>query len=170
MTRYKINHEIRVKETIVIDSDGNNLGNLPLQEAQRLASDKDLDLVLVSENNAKSVCKIMDYNKFIYEQKRKDRKNKKPRHEEVLKEFQIRPNIDSHDLTTKIKQISSLLEKKYRIKVFTRLFGRQQVNQKEKAYDILKKVYAEVTKTDLPEGAIRQEQNNISMYINTPKS
>jgi len=169
LNKFKVNSEIRAKDVILIDAEGNNVGLTPLNKALDVAAEKELDLVQVSENDGKCICKVMDYKKFIYEQKKKDRRNKKPKHEEVMKEFQFRPNIDPHDLETKTKKIKSLLDKKYRVKVYSRLFGRQ-VNQKEKAMEILKQVYENVTNQDLPQGALKFENNYISLYISAPKS
>lgn len=169
MSKFKLNSEIEARHVILIDAEGNNVGLTPLNEALDIAVNKGLDLVQVSENGNNTVCKVMDYKKFIYEQKKKDRRNRKPKHEEVMKEFQFRPNIDPHDLETKTKKIKSLLEKKYRVKIYSRLYGRQ-VNQKEKAMEILKSVYEEVTNQELPQGALKFVNNYISLYITAPKS
>ena len=73
---YSCNEDIREKEVRLIDSDGNQLGVLPTKEAQRMADEKELDLVMISPSAKPPVCKIMDLGKYIYEQSKKEKEAK----------------------------------------------------------------------------------------------
>lgn len=82
-----INDQIRAKEVRVIDSDGSQLGILPLAEALKLAYGKDLDLVEISPNSAPPVCRVMDYGKFRFERDKKERKRKRNSRRSILRKF-----------------------------------------------------------------------------------
>ncbi|MBO7084980.1 translation initiation factor IF-3 [bacterium] len=94
-----INNEIKFKEFTLIDSDGQNLGITKRDVALRLAQDKNLDLVLISNKVPNVVCKIMDYGKYVYDQQRKAKDNKKNQKKIKVKEVKVKPTIGDNDLS-----------------------------------------------------------------------
>ncbi len=96
---------IRAAEVRLIDHEGKQVGIVPLQQAQDLAREKDLDLVEISPTANPPVCKVMDYGKYIFQQKKKQTEAKKKQKVIVVKEVQFRPRIDEHDFEFKKKQI-----------------------------------------------------------------
>lgn len=122
-----INEQIRVPQVLVIGPNGEQTGVKPIKDAQTLANYAGLDLVLIGPNGNPPVCKLMDYNKFKYEKKRKEKaalKKQKASMQE-LKEFRLSPSIDVGDFETKLKQVTKYLEKGDKIKVTIRFRGRQ---------------------------------------------
>ena len=107
-----------------------NPGILDYNEAKQIASDMDLDLILVSDKSELSVYKIADLSKVEYEQKKKDKENKKKQATNIIKEVRITPSISIHDLETKIKQATEFYEKKFTIKASVFFKGRE-MNFKE---------------------------------------
>ncbi len=93
-----INESIKLKEFLVIDDKGNNLGSLKREQALDLAQKKNLDLVLISYKNNVGIAKILDYSKFKYNQKRKERDNRKNQNQMKSKEIKVKPLISDHDL------------------------------------------------------------------------
>lgn len=164
--RYKKNHEIRLAKALLIDHNGNNLGEKSIEEAIKISQDNDLSLVLVNENPP--VCKIIDYNKFVYEQNKKEKQRHKIKHEDKIKEFRLRPNIDQHDLETKVRNIAELISKKYRIKIFFRLTQRQ-AHLKSKAIGIIKNIYFNIFNEELDTKDIICDKNNIYLNIFSTK-
>lgn len=112
----------------MIAENGDALGVMTLKSALKLAAESDLDLVEISPSAIPPVCKIMNYSKFRYEKSKKEKENKKKQKNIVIKEIRVKPHIDSHDLQTKISQITKFLEKEYKIKVSLRLSGREKLH------------------------------------------
>ncbi len=118
----QINMEIKGETVFVV---GPNT-RMSLKDALKLASEKNLDLVQVSEQDL-PVCKIMDYKKYIYDQKKKEKENLKKQKQSIqeVKEIRLSSNIDSNDLATKAHQASKFLAKNKKVKITLRLRGRE---------------------------------------------
>ena len=100
---HQLNEEIRDKEVRLIGADGAQLGIMSSADAQRLAYEKDLDLVKIAPNATPPVCKIMDYGKFRFEQMKKEKEAKKNQRVVEIKEVRMSPNIDTNDFNVKLK-------------------------------------------------------------------
>lgn len=122
-----INEQIRAKEVMVIGPNGEQLGTKSIKDALTLANYAGFDLVLMSPNANPPVCKIMDYNKYKYENKKKNKENLKKQRENNLemKEYRLSVSIDIHDFNTRVKNSSKYLEKGHKIKVAIRFKGRE---------------------------------------------
>jgi len=101
------------------------LGIVSIDKARQIAEEGSLDLVEVAPQAAPPVCRIMDFNKFKYDQEKKEREAKKHQKQSRLKEIRLHPNIDEHDLQVKVKQAIGFLKKKDRVKVDLFFRGRQ---------------------------------------------
>ena len=101
----------------VIGPDGAQLGVMSIQDAQRVADEAEVDLVLIAPGAKPPVCRVVDYGKFCYEQKRKDKEAKKKQHVVEVKEIRLSPNIDTNDLNTKINAAKKFLAKGDRVKM-----------------------------------------------------
>lgn len=125
-----INEQIRAKEVMVIGPNGEQLGIKPIKDALTLANYAGFDLVLMSPNANPQVCKIMDYNKFKYESKKKSKENLKKQRENNLemKEYRLSVSIDIHDFDTRVRNSSKYLEKGHKIKVSIRFKGREMAH------------------------------------------
>ena len=126
-----INEKIRAKEVMVIGPNGEKLGIKPIKDALTLAEYAGFDLVLISPNANPQVCKIMDYNKFKYENKKRQKENLKKQRENNLeiKEYRLSVTIDVHDFNTRLNNSSKYLEKGHKIKVSIRFKGREMAHQ-----------------------------------------
>ncbi|WP_053234714.1 translation initiation factor IF-3 [Sandaracinus amylolyticus] len=121
----RTNHRIRVPEVRVIGAEGEMLGVLPTHEALRLAKEKELDLVEVNPKGMPPVCKIMDFGKFKYEEKKKENEAKKRQIQVELKEVKLRPKTDDHDMDVKTRHVRRFLEEGNKVKVTCRFRGRE---------------------------------------------
>ena len=104
-TSARINEQIRARTVLVIDSDGAQLGQMPIADALRVAREKNLDLVEVQPNAPIPVCRILDYGRQQYEQSRREREARKNQKTVTVKEVRVRPKTDPHDLETKLRSI-----------------------------------------------------------------
>ena len=125
-----INEQIRAKEVMVIGPNGEKLGVKGIKDALTLAGYAGFDLVLISPNANPPVCKIMDYNKFKYEHKKKQKENLKKQRETNLeiKEYRLSVTIDTHDFDTRVRNSSKYLEKGHKVKVSIRFKGREMAH------------------------------------------
>ncbi len=124
----RVNREIKAKEVRVITEDGKQIGILGLYEALKEAEKVGLDLVEISPNAKPPVCKIIDYGKFRYKQTKKEKESKKTQHQVKIKELKFRPNIDVHDLQTKVGKIKGFLEKGYKVRLTCMFRGREMLH------------------------------------------
>ena len=124
MQNHLINDQIREKVVRVISNDGQQLGVKNINEALKLANEKNLDLVKVSDGDP-PVCKLMNYNKFKYEQKKKLKEQQKNQTIIEGKEIQIHTTTDKGDLLTKARQLEKFLLKGNHVNITLRLRGRE---------------------------------------------
>ncbi len=164
----RINQQIRISPVRLIDSDGSQVGVVPLEEARQRAVELDLDLVEVAPTARPPVCRIMDYGKFKYRENKKAREAKKKQHVIQMKEIKLRSKIDDHDLQFKLRHARKFLEKHDRVKV-TMVFRGREVVHKDLGERILKRVYDEVSDLAVQEGDIKMEGRNMILIL-TPKS
>jgi translation initiation factor IF-3 len=122
----RVNERIRVREIRVIGADGEQLGVMPPEQAMEIAREEGLDLVEVAANSRPPVCRIMDYGKFKYEQKKKNASKKS--HSATLKEVKLRPGTDQHDLNFKLNNARKFLMEGDKVKVTVMFRGREMVH------------------------------------------
>lgn len=123
-----INGQIREKEVRVIGEDGEQLGVMSAAEAQKLADEAEVDLVMIAPTAKPPVCRIVDYGKYRYEQMRKEKEAKKKQKIVELKEIRLSPNIDTNDLNTKVNAAKKFLSKGDKVKVTLRFRGREMAH------------------------------------------
>jgi len=117
------------------------VGIIDRNEAINRAQEIGLDLVEVSPKSNPPVCRIIDYGKWLYEQKRKQREGRKKSHHHasILKEIRLKPETDKHDLDIKVNHAKEFLEKGCRVQ-FTMLFRGRQILHKDRGYEILEQI------------------------------
>lgn len=125
-----INEQIKVPEVLVIGPNGEQVGIKNIEDALTLSKYASLDLVLISPNGNPPVVKVMDYNKFRYEKRKKEKENlrKQKANKSELKEYRLSPVIDVGDFETKLRNATKYLEKGDRIKLTIRFKGRQMAH------------------------------------------
>ena len=120
-----INERVRFTEVLLISETGEQLGKMSSKEAYHVAVERELDLVCVAPNANPPVCKLMNYNKYRYEQTKKAKESKKKQKIIEVKEVQLTPQIAEHDLEVKAKAARKFLMEGNRVKVGVRFRGRQ---------------------------------------------
>lgn len=153
-----------MREVRVIGDDGSQLGILPTEDALRRAEEKGLDLVEVQPMARPPVCKIMDYGKFKYEQKRKASELKKKQTVVEVKEVKFRPKTGQHDYETKLRHLREFLGEGNKVRATIMFRGREIVHP-EIGHEILKKVSEAVSDIAQVELAPRMEGKQMFMII-----
>jgi len=123
--RIRINHYIRVPQVRLILSDGSNAGIVATYDALKLAKEEGLDLIEINPKGFPPVCKIADYGKMVYEEKKKEKAAKKNQVVQELKELVFRPNTDTNDLNHKIEQAKGFLSEGNKVKLTVKFRGRE---------------------------------------------
>ena len=121
--QYRINERIRAKEVRVVGDDVEQ-GVYPIQKALQMAQSQDLDLIEISPNAVPPVCRIADYQKFIYQQKKRQKEQKAKSVKIVVKEIRFGPQTDDHDYNFKLKHAKSFLEEGAKVKAYVFFKGR----------------------------------------------
>jgi len=121
----KVNREIRAPKVRVIAQTGEQLGVMALYEALAKAEEAGLDLVEIVPGSVPPVCKIINYGKFRYDQTKREKESKKSQHQVKVKEVKLKPNIDDHDLQTKIRHAKDFIAKGNKVKVSCMFRGRE---------------------------------------------
>lgn len=160
----RVNRRIRVREVRVILDDGTQLGILPTEEALRRAEEAGLDLVEVSPMARPPVCKIMDFGRFKYQQKRKAAEAKRNQHQIEIKEVKFRPKTDKHDFDVKMERIKRFLAEGNKCRVTIMFRGREIVHP-EIGQDVLKRVAALVEDVGNLESPPRMEGRQMFMIV-----
>ena len=164
-----INEQIKAKEMMVIGPNGEQLGIKSKQDALTLAKYAGFDLVLMSESANPPVCKIMDYNRFRYEKKKKAKDALKKQRESIveIKEYRLSITIDVHDFDTRVRNARKNLEKGAKIKASIRFKGRQ-IAHPELAKEVLIKFSNELS--DIADIELMPKMEGRTMFLQlTPK-
>jgi translation initiation factor IF-3 len=159
-----INEQIRDKEVRLIGTDGEQLGIVPIREAQKIADEAGLDLVKIAPNAKPPVCKVIDYGKYRYEQARKEKDAKKKQKTVELKEIRLSPNIEANDLNTKMNAARKFLSKGDKVKITLRFRGREMAHMNNSKH-ILDDFAENLSDVAVVEKAPKVEGRSIGMVL-----
>lgn len=159
-----INESIREKEVRVIDADGSQLGILPLKEALDIAASKNLDLVNIAPLAKPSVCRIMDYGKYRYEQTKREKEARKNQKTIEVKEIRMSLNIDTHDFDTKVNAAKKFLKAGNKVKVSVRYRGRELAHP-ELGQGLLERFKNDCSEVGVVEKTPKMEGRSLAMFI-----
>ncbi|MDD4515592.1 translation initiation factor IF-3 [Massilibacteroides sp.] len=121
--QYRINERIKVREVRLVGDNVEN-GVFPISQALKIAEDLDLDLVEISPNAVPPVCRVTDYQKFLYQQKKRQKEQKAKSVKVIVKEIRFGPQTDDHDYNFKLKHAKSFLEEGAKVKAYVFFKGR----------------------------------------------
>ncbi|OGV55648.1 MAG: translation initiation factor IF-3 [Lentisphaerae bacterium GWF2_52_8] len=149
----------------VVGADGEQHGVVTFDDARRLAKEAKLDLVLVAETSTPPVCRIMDFGKLRYEQKKKVKDQKKHQLAQKLKEVKFRVSIDEHDFGYKIEHSIEFLSKGCKLKITLMFRGREMAHQ-EIGFDLMKRIITTLAEHGTPESEPKLFGRNIVVNFN----
>lgn len=160
-----VNNRIRADEVRLIDETGKQLGVLSLEKALQTARERSLDLIQVTEKVEPPVCKIMDYGKYLYQLKKKE-KSAKHHHVSELKGIRLTFRISEHDLETRAHQAEKFLKKGNKVRIEMKLRGREKAHQ-DFATEKIKK-FLETLEKSTPikiERELKRQPRGLTMII-----
>jgi translation initiation factor IF-3 len=149
---HRINERIRVPQVRLIDEKGNQVGVVETRAALQMARDRGLDLMEISPNASPPVCKICDYGKFKYEKKKKEQQARKKQTVIKVKELQLRPQTEQHDLDYKFKNVRQFLIEGDKAKITIMFRGREiaYVDQGHKIMAQLQEIVKDIAVVEAP--------------------
>jgi len=162
--RHRINGRVRAPEVRLIGEDGKLIGLMSSFEAFNLAKDRGLDLVEIHEKSSPPICKIMDYGKWKFETKKKEKQNKKNQTKILIKEIQLRPRTDEGDIKIKLDKAREFLKQGHKVKINLRFFGREMAH-KELGFNLLKKVETRLSDLAVPEMPAKMERRTLFTIV-----
>jgi len=166
--QHKINNEIRAKSVRIVGENVDNQGVFTIQEALKLADELELDLVEISPSADPPVCKIIDYQKFLYQQKKKQKEIKAKTAKIVVKEIRFGPNTDDHDYNFKLKHAQNFLQDGAKVKAFVFFKGRS-ILYKEQGEILLLRFAQDLEELGKVEQLPKLEGKRMSILL-TPKA
>lgn len=164
---HRTNQMIRVPQVRLV-GENVTVGVYPIQEAQRMAQDQALDLVEISPNADPPVCRIIDYNKFLYEKKKKEKEMKAKAKQSEVKEIRFTPNTDDHDFNFKAKHAEEFLREGNKVKAYVQFRGRA-IQFKDRGELLLLKFAERLNDFGILEGMPKMEGKRM-LAIWAPKS
>lgn len=162
---HRRNGKIRAREVRVIDDAKQQLGIMPLNDALRLAQAKGLDLVEIAANATPPVCHIVNYGKFLYEEAKRSKESASRQSASKMKELQISPAIDPHDLETKLNHAIQFLCDDMKVRVKLRFRGRQKAH-KEIGFQVVNQFVKEIApygQADSPPKMLGDRDLNVTL-------
>ncbi|HUK65467.1 MAG TPA: translation initiation factor IF-3 [Anaeromyxobacteraceae bacterium] len=160
----RTNRRIKAREVRVVGADGEQLGILPIEQALQRAQDLGMDLVEVSPMAKPPVCKIMDYGKFKYTEKKKQNEAKKKQVIVQLKEVKLRPRTEEHDYNVKMGKIREFLHEANKARV-TVMFRGREITHRELGQKVLQRVIEDMKEVAVIESAPRMEGRQMFMIL-----
>jgi len=160
----RTNRRIKAREVRVVGPEGDQLGVLPIDQALARAQELGMDLVEVSPMAKPPVCKIMDYGKFKYLEKKKQNEAKKKQVVVQLKEVKLRPRTEEHDYDTKLKKVREFLAEANKARI-TVMFRGREMSHRELGQKVLQRVIEDLKDTAVIESAPRMEGRQMFMIL-----
>lgn len=166
--KIRTNRQIRIPQIHVVGVDGYNLGIMNTYDALKMAQDQALDLVEINPRATPPVCKIMDYGKFKYDEKKKAQVAKKNQQNQELKELTFRPNTSENDLTHKVAQAKDFLNEGNKVKFTIRFRGRE-ISHPQIGKDKLDWILTQLTGLITPAPQISLEGKFMTLIVSPTK-
>ncbi|WP_068242113.1 MULTISPECIES: translation initiation factor IF-3 [Hydrotalea] len=164
---HRINERIRAAQVRLV-GDNVTVGIYPLQEALKIAAEQEMDLVEISPNADPPVCKVIDYKKFLYEKKKKEKEMKANAKQSEVKEIRFTPGTDDHDFDFKSKHAEKFLQDGNKVKAYVQFKGRA-IQFKERGELILLKFAERLAEISQPESLPKLEGKRMFLML-TPKT
>lgn len=164
----RINEAIRVREVRLIDADGTQVGIVATEQALQMAREQGFDLVEVAAEARPPVCRIMDFGKFRYQQKKKAHDSRKKQKTIQVKEVKFRPNIDDHDYGVKLRNALRFLEEGDKVKATVQFRGRE-MSRPELGITLLRKLAADIGEHGVQEGSAEMAGNRMHLIFGPGK-
>jgi translation initiation factor IF-3 len=166
--RNRINREINIPEVRLIGADGNQVGVVNTREAIAMAEEAGLDLVEIVPTSEPPVCRLMDFGRFLFDQKKKKNEAKKKQKQVQIKEVKFRPGTDEGDYQVKLRNLTRFLNEGDKAKVTMRFRGREHAHR-ELGLELLRRIEADLAEFSIVEQQPLMEGRQMVMVLGPKK-
>jgi len=166
--RNRVNREINIPEIRLIGADGNQVGVVRVREALEMAEEAGMDLVEIVPTADPPVCRLMDYGKFRFDQKKKQNEAKKKQKQVQIKEIKFRPGTDEGDYQVKLRNLMRFLTEGDKAKVTMRFRGREHAHR-ELGLELLKRIEGDLAELSIVESQPQMEGRQMVMVLGPKK-
>ncbi len=161
----RINHQIRAKQVRLVGEEGEQLGIVETFRALAIAKEKDLDLVEIAPEGVPPVCRILNYGKFRYAQRKREKEASKKQRVIKVKEIKMRPKIDEHDYQTKIRQAWTFYDHGDKVKLTLQFRGRE-MSHKDLGHQLMERIVEDMSEVADLEAPPKDEGMQIVAVFN----
>ena len=161
----RINHQIRAKQVRLVGEEGEQLGIVETFRALAIAKEKDLDLVEIAPEGVPPVCRILNYGKFRYAQRKREKEASKKQRVIKVKEIKMRPKIDEHDYQTKIRQAWAFFDHGDKVKLTLQFRGRE-MSHKDLGHQLMERIVEDMSEVADLEAPPKDEGMQIVAVFN----
>lgn len=152
--QYRINEQITAKEVRIVQDPDESLNNsiLPIEEALRIAEERGEDLVEIAPQANPPACRIIEYSKFLFQLKKKQKEIKSKQHQTIIKEIRFGPNTDEHDFQFKIRHARAFLEEGHKVKAWIHFYGRSilHTDRGKQLLERFSEALSDIAKVEIP--------------------
>ena len=159
-----LNDEITAKKVMLYNKDGEKLGLMGIQEARHRAEQADMDLVQMHETEEFAVCRVLNYDSWLYHEQKKKHKQEVKNKSHEMKEMRFTPVIGEHDLNVKVSKCVDFLKSGHKVKVVIELKGRQFAN-KHANDELIEKIQSALSEFGSVEGGVKSEMKDIMFQV-----
>ncbi len=164
----RVNREITAPEVRLIGAEGNQIGVVSTREALAMAEEEGLDLVEIAPNSDPPVCRLMDFGRFLFDQKKKKSEAKKRQKQVQVKEIKFRPGTDEGDYQVKLRNLTRFLNDGDKAKVTMRFRGREHAHR-DLGLELLKRIEADLAEISVVEQQPLMEGRQMVMVLSPKK-
>jgi translation initiation factor IF-3 len=166
--RNRVNREINIPEVRLIGADGNQVGVVNTREAIAMAEEAGLDLVEIVPTSEPPVCRLMDFGRFLFDQKKKKNEAKKKQKQVQIKEVKFRPGTDEGDYQVKLRNLTRFLNEGDKAKVTMRFRGREHAHR-ELGLELLRRIESDLAEFSIVEQQPLMEGRQMVMVLGPKK-
>jgi translation initiation factor IF-3 len=166
--RNRVNREINVPEVRLIGADGNQVGVVNTRQALEMAAEAGLDLVEIVPTSEPPVCRLMDFGRFLFDQKKKRNEARKKQKQVQIKEVKFRPGTDEGDYQVKLRSLTRFLNEGDKAKVTMRFRGREHAHR-DLGLEVLKRIEGDLAAISIVEQPAQMEGRQMVMVLGPKK-
>lgn len=164
-----LNGEIKSAKVLLLDQEGQKIGEMPTREAIKLANEKELDLMQVGQNKDVAICKIIDYSKWLYHEKKKKHKQEVKNRSHEMKSMHFRPNIGENDFMLKVKKVNEFLDEQHKVKIVVKFKTFRETTMHDLNNDFINKLLENIKASGALDGKINNGGREISFIVKPQK-
>lgn len=160
-----INEQIKTAKVLLLNTEGGKIGEMPYREAMKIAQEQEMDLMQVGQAKDLAICKILNYNKWLYHEQKKKHKQEVKNKAQEMKSMHFRPNIGEHDFQLKIKKVSEFLVENHKVKVVIKFKNYRESVMHELNQQFIDKLIATIQEVGSLDGKINNGGREISFIL-----